>query len=94
MTAPYPMLWFASEAGEVVELYPSLTPGSEVLRVQRFPEGTQPFIHLLPLPARNDGMRAVRNAGAGWEALPYPLLVLGVWGVLCYAAALRIFRWR
>ncbi|HMO10259.1 MAG TPA: VOC family protein [Actinotalea sp.] len=40
MTAPYPMLWFASEAEEAVELYTSLIPGSEVLRVQRFPEGT------------------------------------------------------
>jgi ABC-type multidrug transport system permease subunit len=60
----------------------------------RFPDAIQPFIQLLPLTAQNDGMRAVMNDGAGWEALPYPLLVLGVWGVLCYAAALRIFRWR
>lgn len=60
----------------------------------RFPEWMQPFIQALPLTALNDGMRAVMNDGAGWEALPYPLLVLGVWGVVCYTVALRIFRWR
>jgi ABC-type multidrug transport system permease subunit len=60
----------------------------------RFPEITQPFIQALPLTALNDGLRAVMNDGAGWEALPYPLLVLGVWGLVSFAVALRIFRWR
>jgi ABC-type multidrug transport system permease subunit len=60
----------------------------------RFPEWSQPFIRALPLTALNDGLRAVMNDGAGWEALPYPLLVLGLWGVVSFAVALRIFRWR
>lgn len=60
----------------------------------RFPEITQPVIQALPLTALNDGLRAIMNDGAGWEALPYPLLVLGIWGVVCFALALRIFRWR
>ncbi len=60
----------------------------------RFPEAAQPILRVLPLTALNDGLRAVMNDGAGWEALPYPLLVLGVWGVICFALALRIFRWR
>ncbi|MBN9121524.1 MAG: ABC transporter permease [Planctomycetes bacterium] len=60
----------------------------------RFPEVAQPFIRALPLTALNDGLRAVMNDGAGWEALPYPLLVLGIWGAVCFAVALKIFRWR
>ncbi len=60
----------------------------------RFPEAIQPFIQALPLTALNDGLRAVMNDGAGWEALPYPLLVLGIWGGISFALALRIFRWR
>jgi ABC transporter DrrB family efflux protein len=60
----------------------------------RFPEWAQPFIQLLPLTALNDALRAVMNDGAGWEVLPYPLLVLGTWGAVCFAVALRIFRWR
>lgn len=60
----------------------------------RFPEAMQPGIKLLPLTALNDGLRAVMNDGAGWEALPYPAAVLLTWGVACYALALRLFRWR
>lgn len=60
----------------------------------RFPEATQPVIQALPLTALNDGLRAIMNDGAGWEALPYPLLVLGIWGGISFALALRIFRWR
>jgi ABC transporter DrrB family efflux protein len=60
----------------------------------RFPEAAQPFIQALPLTALNDGLRAVMNDGAGFEALPRPLLVLGIWGVACFAVALRVFRWR
>lgn len=60
----------------------------------RFPEWMQPLVQLLPLTALNDALRAVMNDGAGWEALPYPLLVLGLWGSISFALALRIFRWR
>jgi ABC-type multidrug transport system permease subunit len=61
---------------------------------QNFPEEIHPFIKILPLTALNDGLRAVMNDGAGWGAMGYPMLVLGVWGVLCFALALRLFRWR
>lgn len=60
----------------------------------RFPDWMQPFIRILPLTALNDGLRAVMNNGAGWDALGYPLLVLGIWGAICFALALRFFRWR
>jgi len=60
----------------------------------RFPQVIQPFIQALPLTALNEGLRAVMNDGAGWEALPQPLLILGIWGAICFTVALRIFRWR
>ena len=60
----------------------------------RFPEAVQPIVRALPLTALLDGLRAVTNDGAGWEAMPYPLIVLGSWGVVCFALALRFFRWR
>ena len=60
----------------------------------RFPDAAQPFIQALPLTALNDGLRAIMNDGAGWEALGYPLIVLSVWGVTCYAIAFKIFRWK
>lgn len=60
----------------------------------RFPSEVQPLIKLLPLTALNDGLRAVMNDGAGWAALPQPAAVLGAWGVVCFALAFRLFRWR
>jgi ABC-type multidrug transport system permease subunit len=60
----------------------------------RFPDVMQPLIQLLPLTALNDGLRAVINEGAGWSALGRPAAVLVGWGVLCFALALRWFRWR
>jgi ABC-type multidrug transport system permease subunit len=60
----------------------------------RFPDAVQPFIQALPLTALNDGLRAIMNDGAGWEAMGYPLLILSIWGVACYALAFKIFRWK
>jgi len=61
---------------------------------ERFPAIVQPVIKLLPLTALNDGLRAVMNDGAAFEVLLYPVLVLAIWGILCFGLALRFFRWR
>ena len=34
------------------------------------------------------------NDGRGLDMLGYPLLVLGIWGGICFGLALRFFRWR
>jgi ABC-type multidrug transport system permease subunit len=60
----------------------------------RFPEVVQPLIQILPLTALIHGLRAVVNEGAGWSALAWPVLVLGAWGGVSFALALRWFRWR
>lgn len=60
----------------------------------RFPDEILPLIRILPLTALNDGMRAIMNDGASWEALSFPLVVLAIWGGLSFTLALRFFRWR
>jgi ABC-type multidrug transport system permease subunit len=60
----------------------------------RFPEAMQPIIRALPLTALNDGLRAVMNDGAGWDAAAGPAAVLTAWGGVCFALAFRFFRWR
>jgi predicted 3-demethylubiquinone-9 3-methyltransferase (glyoxalase superfamily) len=39
MKAPYPMLWFDTEAEEAALLYTSLIPDSQITEVVRYPEG-------------------------------------------------------
>jgi ABC-2 type transport system permease protein len=58
-----------------------------------FPEAMQPVIALLPLTALNDALRAVMIDGASLAGIARPLAVLAVWGVACFSAGLRIFRW-
>jgi len=60
---------------------------------ERFPDALQPFLRLLPLTALNDGLRGVCLDGSGLAELALPIGLLIAWGVLCFAVALRIFRW-
>ena len=59
-----------------------------------FPQAVQPFIKLLPLTAVNDSLRANMLEGASLAAVTPQLLVILVWGVVSFFAALKLFRWR
>jgi ABC-type multidrug transport system permease subunit len=59
----------------------------------RFPQSLQFPIRLLPLTALNEALRSLVNDGAALSALAFPVAVMAVWGVVCFAAALRLFRW-
>jgi len=54
----------------------------------------QPAIHLLPLTALNDGLRAVMLEGTGPSGLAGAWAVLTAWGAITFPAALWLFRWR
>jgi len=59
-----------------------------------FPDAMQPYMRLLPLTAVNDALRSVANQGGGLREVIGPIVVLSAWGVLSFAIALKIFRWR
>lgn len=61
---------------------------------ERFPDAMQPFIQILPLTALNDALRGVMLEGKSLLDLGWELGVLGVWGVVSFAVALKIFRWQ
>jgi ABC-type polysaccharide/polyol phosphate export permease len=61
---------------------------------ERFPEVMHPYIQALPLTALCDSLRAVMNDGQAMFANPLPLVVMAAWGLLCFATALKIFRWQ
>jgi ABC-2 type transport system permease protein len=60
---------------------------------QRFPAVFQPFIKLLPLTALNDALRDTILQGASLASQSGRILVLAVWGAVCFGLALRWFRW-
>jgi len=54
----------------------------------------QPLVRTLPLTALNDSIRGVMIDGATLGAVARPLAVVVAWGVVSFAVALKIFRWR
>jgi len=60
----------------------------------RFPEAMQPLVQALPLTALNDALRGVMIDGASLARVLAPLGVVIAWGVVSFAVALKIFRWR
>ncbi len=60
----------------------------------RFPEAMQPVVQALPLTALNDALRGVMIDGASLTRVAAPLGVVVAWGVVSFAVALKIFRWR
>lgn len=60
---------------------------------ERFPELMQPVIQLLPLTMLNDTLRAVIIEGATLGSQSMEVLGLAAWGSLCFALAVRWFRW-
>jgi ABC-2 type transport system permease protein len=60
----------------------------------RFPKASQPFIQALPLTALNNALRAVMLEGKGLPAIAGALSILAAWGIVSFAAALKIFRWQ
>ena len=75
-------------------MLPMYVLGGVFFSSDRFPDEAQPLVRALPLTWLNDGLRAVVNDGAGWEAAWKPCLILSAWAVVCFALALRLFRWR
>lgn len=61
---------------------------------ENFPKVVQPFIQALPLTAANNALRANMLRGTGFGALTGEMGILAAWMIVCFALALRLFRWR
>jgi ABC-type polysaccharide/polyol phosphate export permease len=59
-----------------------------------FPAAVQPFIRMLPLTAVNDSLRANMLEGVSLAAVTPQIVIILVWGVVSFFAALKLFRWR
>jgi ABC-type multidrug transport system permease subunit len=61
---------------------------------QRFPDFVQPIIKALPLTAAIDALRMNMLQGANLVQVAPQMGVLGAWLIVCFALALKLFRWR
>lgn len=61
---------------------------------ERFPDAFQPVIRALPLTALNDALRGVMNEGHGLAQIAPQIGILALWGIMSFAVALKIFRWK
>jgi ABC transporter DrrB family efflux protein len=59
----------------------------------RFPDALQPVIKALPLTPLLDALRSVMIDGAPLTANLGRLAIIGLWGGLSFATALKVFRW-
>ena len=61
---------------------------------QKFPEMMQPVIKVLPLTAVIDALRANMLQGANLARMAPQVGIIVFWLVICFALALKLFRWR
>ena len=60
----------------------------------RFPQLIQPLVQALPLTAAIDLLRGNMLQGMHLAEMTAPVMVLIAWLLVCFAASLKIFRWR
>ena len=77
-----------------VTMMPMWIVSGEFFSSQRFPEALQPAIRALPLTALIDALRANMLQGASLARVAPQMGILGVWLVVCFVLALKLFRWR
>jgi ABC-type multidrug transport system permease subunit len=61
---------------------------------QKFPSVMQPFIRALPLTAVIDALRANMLQGANLAQIAPQVGIIAFWLAICFAFALKLFRWR
>ena len=74
-------------------LLPMWLLGGSFFSNERFPAGLQPVVKALPLTHLNDALRENMLGAAGLGETWGALLFLLAFGVVCFALALRVFRW-
>ncbi len=75
-------------------MIPMWIAGGVFFSADRFPDSMQLILKLIPFVAMTDSLRAIMLDGQSISALGFPILVMSVWGVCCFAIAIKIFRWR
>ena len=72
---------------------PQFLLGGTFFTTDAFPAWLQKFCEILPLKQLNDAMRNIAFEGAHLSDCGKQLGILGIWGIIVYAAAIKVFKW-
>ncbi len=72
---------------------PQLILGGTFFPITVFPAWLQPIPKILPLTYLNDAMRKVAFEGVSLLSVWDDILVLGIWGIVIYFLATKLFKW-
>jgi ABC-2 type transport system permease protein len=73
---------------------PMLVCSGVFFSAARFPDALQPVIRALPLTALIESVRTVMLDGEGLMAVGGQVLLMVLWGGLCFGVALPLFLWQ
>jgi ABC-type multidrug transport system permease subunit len=77
-----------------LSMLPMWVLGGVFFSASRFPASLQPMIQVLPLTALNNALRTVILEGSSLNVVRGELSLMAAWGLIPFAIALRVFRWR
>ena len=60
---------------------------------KNFPAWSIGFIKFLPLTLFTDALRSIFNEGGGWLEIATPSILLSSFGILCFGAGVKWFKW-
>jgi ABC-2 type transport system permease protein len=72
---------------------PQFLLGGTFFDVEVLPKWLQPIANMLPLTHLNGAMRSIAFEGMNLWEVRGEVLILLIWGVVAYAAAIKVFRW-
>ncbi len=72
---------------------PQMLLGGTFFSTDAFPKWLRRFCEVLPLKQLNDAMRNVSFEGAHLTDCWKQLGILGIWGIVTYAVAVKVFKW-
>ena len=61
--------------------------------IDNFPAWLQPLCKILPLTHFNNAMRSIAYEGASLIDVWKEISILGIWGIVVYAVAIKTFKW-
>ncbi len=72
---------------------PQFLLGGTFFSIEAFPKWLQPISRAMPLTHLNNAMRSVAFEGLHLWDVKEEIGILLLWGIIVYAAAIKVFRW-